>query len=129
MPIVISARIATESAPPVEPNRNAAQISAGNTTYVSGFESPTASVASVTTERIRSKPSIVQIRRSAYRGSRAHVRASGRTTIAPAVSPSHQVRQNDPISVVSITPPSRIEIVPTVALTAVAIPSANSIPT
>jgi hypothetical protein len=44
------------------------------------------------------------------------------------VSPSHQVRQNSAASDSSTTSPATIEIVPTVALIAVAVNSATSMP-
>ena len=62
------------------------------------------------------------------RGSWAHASSSGRTTRPPEVSPSHHVRQNSVASDPSTTPPASIESVPTVALIAVAAPSATSMP-
>ena len=61
-------------------------------------------------------------------GGRDHAIASGTTTRAPAKSPSHQVRQTSGTSSLAITPPSRSESGPTVALTAVPAASATSRP-
>src|SRR5213083_1286418 len=123
--MVITASTAVESVTPVGPNRKAAQISAGKIRYVSGACEITATAARRPTEQISSIPSTVRIRFQADLGSRNHVRISGRTTSAPEVSPSHQVRQNVGTSEWSITPPASIEIVPTVALIAVAVPTAR----
>ena len=62
------------------------------------------------------------------RGRGAQVSISGRTTNPPEVSPSHQVRQKVSASLPSITPPASIDSVPMVALIAVAVPSARSMP-
>jgi hypothetical protein len=122
------ARTAVESVTPAGPKRKAAQMRAGKVRYVRGACALTASAASAATEQIRSAPSTVQIRLQADLGSRSQVRMSGKTTRAPAVSPSSHVRQNVGTSELSMTPPASIEIVPAVALMAVAAPTARISP-
>ena len=58
----------------------------------------------------------------------AQVRMSGSAISPPAVSPSHQVRQNVTASDQSMTPPASMETVPQTALIAVAVASATSMP-
>ena len=82
----------------------------------------------VTTVRMRSPPSQVHMRRKEPRGSPAQVRMSGSAISPPAVSPSHQVRQNVTASDQSMTPPASMETVPQTALIAVAVTSATSMP-
>src|SRR5215218_9372514 len=81
------------------------------------------------TAAIMREPCHVRMRRHASAGSATHASSNGSTTSPPAVSPSHHVRQKCASSDSPITPPANIDAVPTVALIAVAIPSANSMPT
>ena len=68
------------------------------------------------------------MRRKEPRKSPAQVRMSGSAISPPAVSPSHQVRQNVTASDQSMTPPASMETVPQTALIAVAVASATSMP-
>src|SRR5205809_1325451 len=94
MPIATPVAIAMDSVAPGVPNLDAAQISAGNTTYVTGSLVDTAKAPSVATVAISRTPSALRSRRHAPPESLAHASTRGTTTNAPATSPSHHVRQN-----------------------------------
>jgi hypothetical protein len=108
------------------PKRSADQISAGKTRYVNGRSRRNAS--SLT-------PAIATNRTAASRerpcdqpgcGGLDHAIARGTTTMAPAKSPSHHVRDTSASSPLVITPPSRSDSGPIMALTAVPAASATS---
>src|SRR4051794_9326941 len=109
-----------DSVAPGGPSRNAAQISAGKTAYLIGSSVENTAKLRATTPAITAAPSHVETRRQAATGCCAHASISGSTTSPPEVSPSHHVRQKFVASEASTTPPASIEIVPTVALMAVA---------
>src|SRR5829696_1417489 len=128
VPIATLAVIATDSVAPRGPNRNAAQVSAGKTTYLIGSFVQNATTLTAVTAPITAAPSQVRGLRETAIGWWAHASINGSTTSPPEVSPSHQVRQNWVASDSSTTSPTTIETVPAVALIAVAIPRATSTP-
>src|SRR4029450_5022935 len=127
-PIATPAVIAIDSVAPGAPNRKAAQISAGNTAYLTGSSVENTTKLSAVTPTIIAVPSQVRMRRQAPSGSFAQASISGRTTNPPDVSASHQVRQNSAAPEALTTPPAIMEMVPAVALIAVATPTATSMP-
>src|SRR5687768_2864454 len=120
-PIATPAVTAMDSVAPGGPNLKAAQISAGKTVYLIGSSVENAMTLSAMTPAITAAPSHVRMRRQAPTGSGAHASIIGTTIRAPDVSASHQVRQNPAAAGSSTTPPATMEIVPAVALIAVAI--------
>src|SRR5436190_24122100 len=94
MPMVSIAMIATDSVAPPTPSRSAANMSAGKIRYESGALVETATAVRTITAAIVAAPDHERTGRHAAAESRAHARASGTTTRAPEVSPSHHVRQN-----------------------------------
>ena len=121
------AAIATATVAPGGPKRSAAQMSPGKTMYVRGCSAASATTLSPATVASISPPSTTQRFRTENARGFAHAIASGITTRPPETPPSHQLRQNAPISGGWMTSPIVRESIATLAL--MASPTATATPT